>query len=427
MEEHFRDTFRGFELPVEPADFDAILRKMKQKKRRRFFWILLLAGGFFSALVGFWLSRDSSGSQTKNQLATIIDSSDFMQGSNEQLKATEQAQLSEKASETWKEEVSSTAIQSPSRAELNSPNKLAPRMGHSIQSASKTEHGGANQAESEEYSIHKLSSLPLDKDAFIVLPHFPELPEAEFLPLPEWLKPASSAPDKPQAGLWLGLSTTGGRTAPALSGNGAGAINDRQQLQPGEQAMIGLNLSYRLPAMEWQTGIGYAQNTVRNTSIRLQLFDSVPVRNPQGDTIGFFRFNYRDSLLNEMYTNRYRYLCIPLHAGKTWNINAKNSIYTELGVNWLTLIGNDSRILSTDLNTLMAEDALLKKNLMSWQLEIAYRRKFGLHWEAEAGFLYQQAAGGIYQSGQDLRHQLSASSLHLGIHYRIYSPKNNGL
>lgn len=427
MEKPFRDVFKDFELPVEQADFDAIRRKMKHRNRRKIFWILLVTGSLFSTLLGSLILWNSSINKPKNELVAMNDLGESMQMSHKPAKESEQVQSNKKNSAEWIEKSGKRTTEDAATLALKS-NQIPPQKEGS-QPLMRSYGGTSVEKKSERNNNHyHLISRSLDSDAFQVAQHTPDLPIADFFPLPEWLKPTTAlVPDEARGLLWLGMSTSMGGTTPNLSGDGARDINQRQHLKAGQQQHLGIDLKYRQTTFEWSSGLGLSRSSTLLSEIQLQLFDSVPVLNPTGDTIGFFRLNYRDSLLDESYTNRYQYLCIPLKMGKIWHFNAKNSIYTGFGVQWMSLIENDSRTFTADLNALNADDALLKKNLISWNLELAYRRKIGAHWEAEASITHQQVVGGIYRREQNIMHQISASSMQFGIHYLIHSTNNKGL
>lgn len=413
MEEQFRKAFEHFEIPVNDMDFAAIERKLSLEKKRRRYWLWLLlllipVSGFLA-----WWTNTSFG--TKQQKISKQETFRKPQRTLETAAISESELHSEIKPESHFNHHHAILSQLKSRltdykvgpverihsSESNRPSTFEKRsMNDLIQLRTKTFVNW----------LHRDHTLPQRLDAIVPLFTFPSAPKTEPVPLnqnPLW-----------QTSLRLG---TGKNTPQWESGMTDPQLLKYRKLneQPSGYSDVVLLASRHQKGWQYQSGIGFQQFSTESTQLKWQLFDSIPVLNPQGDTLGFFKFNYRDTLVSGNWTNQYNYLTIPLNISKSIALNGKNQLIFGAGLQIQFLAGTSGEYLKNANEFLPLQKEFLTKTMSQWDLSLGYQRQLSSELSAQIAFQYRKSFNGITFREQDLTMKMQQSGLFLQLNYRI--------
>ncbi len=181
--------------------------------------------------------------------------------------------------------------------------------------------------------------------------------------------------------------------------------------------------NYKIKDFEINSGIGIKNISQSiNYNITQQIFDSIPVFNPQGQIIGYFYTNFRDTAYTQIGISNLNYITLPI--GITYNkeINPKSGLrfsanttlhYLEFAtgdyINPFNLFG-----MSVDGN----RDLFRRWNL-GLGASVGYYYSFKPQWTLEASINYSTLVNGIFDDRIGTAIRPSSIGINVGIRYNF--------
>lgn len=185
---------------------------------------------------------------------------------------------------------------------------------------------------------------------------------------------------------------------------------------------FGLRIEQNRGRYVFNTGLIYSQKGQQfSGQTRYMLYDSFPHLNPQGQIIGYFRVNYRDTLVTLENVSRLHYVEIPLNVGREFILGSKSAFTASVGTTFSVLTGTDGLVIAENLNLQrMSETTLFdyKKWMQSTQVEIKYDYMLGRHFSAGAGIKYKAGLTNIYRQ-EPFSQKLRNSGGFIELNYRF--------
>jgi hypothetical protein len=123
------------------------------------------------------------------------------------------------------------------------------------------------------------------------------------------------------------------------------------------------------------------------------LYDSFPHLNPQGQIIGYFRVNYRDTTIEIKNVTKTSFIEIPINIGRSFQIK-KSTLTASAGTTISILTGSDGLAIADNLGLHHASDLSLfnyRKWMQSAQVELSYKYAWNQRFSGGVGI--QQRAG----------------------------------
>ncbi len=170
------------------------------------------------------------------------------------------------------------------------------------------------------------------------------------------------------------------------------------------------------PSVSWEGGFIAQYNTGKWTyasgaiyspktqwlkgQVRYMIYDSFPHLNPQGNIIGYFRLNYRDTVATLEQRATYTFLDIPVQIGREIPIGQKSSLIPSAGMMISFLTGTHGQSIGTDLGLHQVSDAAVfdyKKSMRSLQAEIKYRYYVKPGWSVNTGIQYKHGLSSLME------------------------------
>lgn len=181
--------------------------------------------------------------------------------------------------------------------------------------------------------------------------------------------------------------------------------------------------NYKIKDFEINSGIGIKNISQSiNYNITRQIFDSIPVFNPQGQIIGYFYTNFRDTAYTQIGISNLNYITLPI--GITYNkeINPKSGLrfsanttihYLEFAtgdyINPFNLFG-----MSVDQN----RDLFRRWNL-GLGASVGYYYTIKPQWILEASINYSTLVNGIFDDRIGTAIRPSSIGINVGIRYNF--------
>lgn len=157
---------------------------------------------------------------------------------------------------------------------------------------------------------------------------------------------------------------------------------------------MGLKIEHQKGKMIINSGIIYSQKGQQfKGQTRYMLYDSFPHLNPQGQIIGYFRVNYRDTTVEIKNVTKMSFVEIPVNIGRSFQIK-KSTLTASVGTTISILTASDGLAIADNLGLHQASDMSLfnyRKWMQSAQVELGY--KYAWNQSFSAGVGIQQRAG----------------------------------
>ena len=157
---------------------------------------------------------------------------------------------------------------------------------------------------------------------------------------------------------------------------------------------MGLKIEHQKGKMIMNSGIIYSQKGQQfKGQTRYMLYDSFPHLNPQGQIIGYFRVNYRDTTVEIKNVTKTSFVEIPINIGRSFQIK-KSTLTASVGTTISILTGSDGLAIADNLGLHQASDMSLfnyRKWMQSAQVELSYKYAWNQRFSGGVGI--QQRAG----------------------------------
>lgn len=481
IDEFFRDRLQGMEVPASEGDFNAIIEGLNsgRRKRRGFWWII---GGLalIAGLSAWFLFADEPNAPlTENTPSTISrepsasdagvneDESPANSTSPDFETATQENSPSEEHIEPWD---NSSAPGSASTSEevfsSESPETVvAQDPANYTTGAGEADPAGANLPdntpievdeideanEDPESNTHKTENDPVASDVHTTADHSdqpessdeieeviekdaPEQDQESEEEFKETIAPkvitdtsaqGTSVPTAPNPypwTPWVRISTgMGFPSFTNISGSSDEALYEEYKSNEAGQPGIRFDIGAGIKREHWGfgSGLNYAEYNFENPNFQVQLYDSFPLLNPTGDTIAWFKNNYRDSTYGNVQKSKYRVLSVPLKASYSWNIGNLWRITGGAGIVISYNLSQDGITIDHNFEAIDASKTPLKDLMLGYDLTIMTEYALKPNWliGLEAG--YANTIGGMYQPSSPSTMDLRNTNLKMSLTYEL--------
>lgn len=340
------DSFQDFEIPVSQNDWSAVQSKLnKSKKRKPILWFYSIAISVLLISMSWggyqWLKHDNSNSISK------INSNSIPNSNNNELGPKNSSDNPNKSSdnnitnsESSKKEIKTELSLSPinSDAELPETKNIKSPIKNPISTSHKPETLSIQTPNNDkEYKVSQIQDLDFNyslKTATIRNPFYIPIPslDLEFIPA---ITPKNPVIKKPKTNIYIGLENGISSFYSALNTNNPSGYNMIRE-QSDEKTFAytkGLSLGISTLKKQLQLSAQHAHfKQTSNYNLTYKIYDSIPVKDPNGKIIGYFLARGRDTTINETHQISRNLFNIHLSASEKWKINNKTSLITGVGV-----------------------------------------------------------------------------------------------
>ena len=204
-------------------------------------------------------------------------------------------------------------------------------------------------------------------------------------------------------------------------------VDENDQYEPRKNnelgsSSIGFGLGYHIQFANLgaKLGLQYQDLQFENKNFTVLVFDSIPFRNPIGDTIAWIYKNHRDSLYTSAQRTSYKRLSIPLRVTYEFALNKRFVINAGAGiVANIPLIQSGNTIAPSGV---IQDAATLSLKNWSYQylfeLGGEYRVRPKLNLGLSASFA--EGAANIFTSTQAMDVRLNNLNLNMSLRYELY-------
>lgn len=212
--------------------------------------------------------------------------------------------------------------------------------------------------------------------------------------------------------------------------NSSGTTNFGRIVNAANQTALALNGSFmvnysipKLENLEVQAGLGFnSYANSGNYNYTHQTYDSVPVLNPQGQVIGYFYTNFRDTSHNFSLQSRYTYITLPVGIAYSFPIGNNSGIRLAGNVSAQYLAGASGEYINPfnlfKLNVNDNKDLFRKWNMgFSASAGYFYKLKNGI--TLEGGLQYSTQTNGLFDNRIGTAIRPSSIGIQIGLKYNI--------
>ncbi|MCB9246059.1 MAG: hypothetical protein H6606_06470 [Flavobacteriales bacterium] len=326
IDDLFREKLSGFELPTSDKDFEAIQLGLKQPKKKRFFLWLIIPALLLSIGASRYLLEtfDAPGNRTVHTNPATPEDIGEIPASDASVPEDHELPLPTKPAE-----FSSTDLNVGSRNasdEKDTAPPAAPVYSDAIQTNEEPWNG--------------LITLAFLKRLDRSIARWPlvgmEIPDQLMEQEQVWnqnplLPNGRNTRFKPSVELIAGTNLGQQLIPPGESSNPRyREFKQNERTSPGLQLGVQANLSKM--RNEFSSGLLYNQYRFHNDNFTILIYDSIPFRNTNGDTIAWIRRNYRDSVYAERQHLSYRAISIPIQYGYNYKIGSNWWLGASIGL-----------------------------------------------------------------------------------------------
>lgn len=477
IDDLFREELKDFSQEASMADFDAIMGKMEDKKKRKFpFWWFFVGVGLVALGSGIFYVSNNGGSEIATKEEVVLEgnmdavNSDepIKRGDKDSLRAASGASLDQmivpesfgKEESKIKEKQSGINESNALAKPIKKNTSLAPNTeqvsligfsavkqdGKKMDPNSAKENKGAEpKVASNDLNKKLLSSSGIDnssggfKGDGSTNDNENKENSSESVDSTEdkkELKPTkiivNKADTTPKANIPLkSLPILLSQWRVELMGNymipgrNISSSNNYTGIRNGdEKNSAGLNVGLKVYRNIWN-GLNIATGVEMNSynynasySYERQNFDLIPVLNPGGDTIGYFKSNFRDTTEKFKTTNNLKTVRIPLNVGYSINMG-KQGIRVSGGI-----YGEKIRVINglipdqLDLIPVLYKAEVDEKILFGWNAEIGYYRQLSRNINLELKTKYSASFSNLLK-GNNAMDKPRLIGLGVGLSYKF--------
>jgi hypothetical protein len=415
------DSFQDFEIPVSQNDWNAVQSKLnKSKKRKPILWLYSIAISVLlisMSWVGYqWLNRPIPKSTTnsnnfefgpKNSSANNHNSSDN-NISNSEIKQQE-----------IKPESSSSPLNSAT--ELPKTKNIKSPIKNLISTVQKPDI--ITLQKPNDFKGFNLSqTLDLDfnyslKIATIRNPFYKPIPslDLEFIPA---ITPKNPVIKKPKTNIYIGLENGISSFYSALNTNNPSGYNMTRKQSDDKTFAYTKGLSLGISTLKKQLQLSAQHAYFKQTSnynLTYKIYDSIPVKDPNGKIIGYFLARGRDTTINETHQISRNLFNIHLSASEKWKINNKTKFLTGFGIAaQLHSLTKGSKILNPEslrLQTLQVSNLSNRRLLLMPSFTIGIQHQLYKNISIQADICSQFSVNNLYKTNliKEYPYQITSS------------------
>ncbi len=372
IDDLFKDQFNGGQLPLDGTEWDKLYAELHPGKKRRFAWwwwglaLAVVLGG--TGLVYTLTQNDDvtvvAGNDNSNNNSNVGEGISSNGGSNasspEQENAnsgsTSASSSTSNGSKNASEEINGnngSAVSSPGRENANSGSNSNPGANSNTNpnSGSSSASTSTSASTSDDKGTPNVEKIVIDRDNLSGVRGEVQVSPIENVNLPvnsiwplaqKYIGPfmilrdtAAKSSNRTWIDPYVGFSLGATNYAQQLSSNDQIYLSRRQL---NESSVVLPNFSFDIggeyKGINFQSGLGYETKGQTNAArFNYVLYDSIPHRNTQGDTIGWAPWNYRDTTIDRRLDNpRYSYITLPVNVGKSFHLGYTD-FTLDVGIN----------------------------------------------------------------------------------------------
>lgn len=361
IDDLFKDQFKGGQLPLDGTEWDRLYADLHPGKKKRFAWwwwglalaVVLGGAGLVYKLaqkedVAVVENKDDSSTVSRSGQAEHRPGSNSVENSNSvansnsvvngnENSGTESINSNINHNENAKDNagVNSNSVGSNANDVEGTGSNASPgSSSNSVDSKPNTTSGSTSASASTSTFEPLVFVKPFDKVEFDVIRLWPTAYDlGKFGPVYDLIEPMDSTRKwiDPYVGFSLGASNY----TQQLSSDD-NIYLDKRGLNESSAVLpnFSLDVGGEFKGLNFQSGVGYETKGQTNaTRFIYVLYDSIPRRNTQGDTIGWAPWNYRDTTIDRRLDNpRYSYIVVPINVGKSFHLGYSD-FTLDLGLN----------------------------------------------------------------------------------------------
>ena len=221
---------------------------------------------------------------------------------------------------------------------------------------------------------------------------------------------------------WFRISA--GIGSPSFSG--ISALGDRNKFEEYKTNEVGQpGLSFDLDAgvrkghFTMETGLNYDEFNFENPRFKTQLYDSFPLLSPLGDTIAWFRNNYRDSTYGSPQRTQYQILSIPVRGTYSWNLGNSWRLSAGAGVRISLNVAQSGNTIDHNAALIQAPDLPLKEVMFGYDLNVMTQYALKPNWYLGLELGYFSTIGGTYRNPSSASVDMRNTNLKMSLTYEL--------
>jgi len=415
------DSFQDFEIPISTNDWNAVQSKLnKSKKRKPILWLYSMAISVLLISMSWggyqWLNHHNpnSISNSNNNELGPKNSSDYPNKSSDN-----NITNSESSQQEIKTELSLSPINSA--AELPQTKNIKSPIKNPISTSHKPEIINLQTPNNdEEYKVSQIQDLDFNyslKIATIRNPFYKQIPslDLEFIPA---ITPKNPVIKKPKTNIYIGLENGISSFYSALNTNNPSGYNLIREQSDEKTFAYTKGLSLGISTLKKQLQLSGQHAHFKQTSnynLTYKIYDSIPVKDPNGNIIGYFLARGRDTTINESHQISRHLFNIHLSASEKWKINNKTSLITGVGVAaQLHSLTKGSKILNPEslrLENIQVSDFNNRRLLLMPSFTIGLQHQLYKNISIQADICSQFSVNNLYKTNliKEYPYQLTSS------------------
>ncbi|MBO6515265.1 MAG: hypothetical protein JJ975_01770 [Bacteroidia bacterium] len=359
---HIDDLFKGklqqADLPLDGSEWDKLFSELHPEKKRRFAWwwfvlpALLISGG-----IALYLGlKDSTSVPVSNPITHVEETSTGTQDQQKDKSVTPLEDTLDESGESQSTEddnvdpasTNETDIRKTSEpiAGITTPN---PTTGNTTSSAT---HGGDDASTTERHrkAFELVTMVPKRKVNVSIPWPIVQLLERK-LSLLSLIEPKdSTARTNKMIDPYIGLTTGLTQFNQRISGSDPRYASYRSDNEnPATLPNFGITVGAEIKKIQVSTGLSYLVKGQQASPVfRYVIYDSLPHKDVNGDTIGWAPWNHRDTTIQGLSQPKYRYLSLPVRIGKAFALGNKFEVQIGINTSFQYLVGGDGYILNSE-------------------------------------------------------------------------------
>ena len=340
------DSFKDFEIPVSQNDWIAVQSKLyKSKKRKPILWFYSIAISLLLISMSWggyqWFKQDNSNSISKINSSSNSNSKNTELGANNTSGNTNNSTDNNITSngnipQEIKPESSSSTLNSaselPQTISIKSPikNPSLVKLKYDISSTALANNNKENEGP-QVYDFDFNYSLRIATIRKLFYKKAPIFDKEFITPV----TPKIPIVKKPKFNIYIGLDNGISSFHSALNSNNPSGYNLIRKQSDQKTFAYTKGLSFGINTLKKQLQLSaqhaYFEQT-SNYNLTYKIYDSIPVKDPNGKIIGYFLARGRDTSINETHQISRNLFNIHLSASEKWKINNKTKLLTGIGV-----------------------------------------------------------------------------------------------
>lgn len=416
IDRFFEDKLKGLQPPVSESDWNAILSKMDNAapKRGWFRWwytllIPLLAGIFFMFENTFDQEQTSSLNK-KPELTSEKITVELPTAKQNAIKAEAKEELKSKV-ELPKRRASKI---SANRPEHSASKDITTKIFNSASSEVSTVNNSVDNQitnsnvpviSDENNSGLKPWTLALKRIQALFDYHSLDLSVPELLTIGQNHPPVNPDAPKPEIKPSFTISPYFGLNRYISNFEAEDPLYETYRKNADHAVWLpdmGVRIQKSKGRITWQSGLIYSEKGQQfKGQTRYMIYDSFPHLDPQGNILGYFRVNYRDTMVTLKNVAKLQYIEIPVNFGMTVNIGKKGTLTGSVGTGISLLTGTKGIVLAENLGLhKSSENALFnyRRWMTSAQTEVKYSYLIYDRFAIGAGIQYKAGLTNIYKN-----------------------------